>query len=53
MQFQCEVRKVSAKKTASLDMVYQIVLETGDASVLALGALSPEALLDISVEPDA
>ena len=52
MNFEAEIKKVTAKKTASLDMSYQIVLETHNPEVLSLGALSPETLINVEVTPN-
>lgn len=52
MNFQAEIKKVTAKKTASLDMNYQVVLETNNPDVLSLGALSPETLINVEVTPN-
>ena len=52
MNFIAELKQVSSKKTASLDIVYKIVLETNDPQVLGLGALKPEALLRVEVSVD-
>lgn len=48
--FPAEVKQVSSKKLASLDIEYRVVLTTNDPSVLNLGALDSEALLDVTVE---
>jgi hypothetical protein len=53
MKFDCEIKKVTAKKLVSLDMEYEIVLRTPDPEVLSLGALSPETLLTVEVTPHA
>lgn len=50
LTFTAEIKQVSSKKTASLDIVYKLVLETNDASVLGLGALSPESLFKVTVQ---
>lgn len=52
MNFQAEIKQVSSKKTASLDIVYKVVLETNDPQVLGLGALSAETLVSVTVEAD-
>lgn len=51
MQFSAEIKEVKAKKLASMDMSYRIIIETSDPAVLALGAMSPETLVRIKVEP--
>lgn len=53
MNFTAELKQVSSKKTASLDIVYRVVLETNDPQVLGLGALSAETLVKVEVTPNA
>jgi hypothetical protein len=50
MIFNAEVKEVNAKKTASLDVMYRVVLLTSDSSVLALGALEGDSMLKVRVE---
>lgn len=50
LNFTAEVKKVEAKKLASLDIAYQVVLYTDDPSVLALGALQGDTMLKVSME---
>lgn len=50
LEFTAEVRKVEARKLASLDVSYQVVLYTDNPAVLALGALSGDSVLKVSVE---
>ena len=45
LTFIAEVVEVKSKKTASLDVTYRIVLQTEDANVLGLGALTGDTLL--------
>lgn len=49
-KFVAEIRKVTSKKTASLDIVYQVVLETNDPAVMMLGAINADMLVDVTVE---
>lgn len=51
MQFLSEIKQVSSKKTASNDIEYRIVLATNDPTVLGLGALNAEQLVNVKVEP--
>lgn len=51
MEFDSEIIEVKAKKTASLDISYRVVLQTSDPAVLALGAMSPETMVKVKVEP--
>lgn len=48
--FPAEVKQVSSKKTASLDLEYRVVLATSDPRVLQLGVLDADVLLDVTVE---
>lgn len=52
MQFIAEVKKVSQRKTASLDQVYQVVLETDNSQILDLGKLPADVIVKITVEVD-
>lgn len=49
-QFIGEIKKVEARKTVSLDMVYKIVIETPDASILSLGALPPDITVKVEIK---
>lgn len=51
MNFDAEIIEVKAKKTASLDISYRVIIQTNDPAVLALGAMSPETMVKIKVEP--
>lgn len=51
-KFKAEVIEVKSKKTASLDVSYRVVLQTDDPSVLALGQLSGDTLLNVEVSTD-
>lgn len=50
LQFDAEVKEVNAKKNASLDVTYRLILHTNDPSVLALGALEGDTMFKVSVE---
>jgi hypothetical protein len=50
LDFQAEVKEVNAKKTASLDVTYKVVLLTSDPNVLALGAIDGDLMVKVSVE---
>ena len=50
IEFSAEVKKVEAKKLASLDVAYSIVLHTDNPNVLALGTLSGDKLLKVIIE---
>lgn len=49
-KFVAEIKKTSQRKTASLDNVYQIVLETDNAEILDLGKLPADTLVKVTVE---
>jgi len=49
LTFIAEVVEVKSKKTASLDVTYRIVLQTEDANVLGLGALTGDTLLKVDI----
>ena len=51
MKFEAELKKVTAKKLVSLDMEYEIVLRTQNPEVLSLGAVDPETLFRVEVNP--
>lgn len=48
--FDAEIKKVSSKKLASLDMEYQVVLSSNDLNLYSLGELPAEALITVTVE---
>lgn len=48
--FEAEVKQVNARKLANLDVKYRVLLETNDPSVLALGVLSGDTGVKVSVE---
>jgi hypothetical protein len=50
LEFDAEIKEVSAKRLASLDTEYRLILLTPDPSVLNLGALDNESLLRVTVE---
>lgn len=52
MEFVSEVKKVSQRKTASLDQVYQLVLETDNPNILDLGKLPADVTVRVKVEVD-
>lgn len=52
MKFVAEIKQVKSKKTASLDLIYSLVLETNDPQVLGLGALNAETLVNVTVEAE-
>lgn len=50
IQFLAEVIEVKSKKTASLDVTYRVVFQTNDLSVLSLGTLDGDTMVDVKVE---
>lgn len=48
--FDAEVKKVSSRKTASLDMEYQVVLVSDDPNVMNLGVYAADVLFKITVK---
>lgn len=52
LKFTAEVKQVSSKKTASLDLIYRVVLETEDPSILSLGTLPADQLVNVEVSVD-
>lgn len=44
LTFPAEIKKVSSKKLASLDVEYQVVLSAADAAVMGLGQLAATSL---------
>lgn len=49
-EFVAEIKQVSSRKTASLDIVYKLVLETNDPGIMALAALDADVMLAIKAE---
>lgn len=50
VSFTAEVKEVKSSKTASLDMVYRLVLISDDPTVNSLGLLSADSLVNVTVE---
>ena len=50
LTFPAEIKQVSSRKLASLDLEYRVVLLTPDPSVLNLGALNADMIVNVSVE---
>jgi hypothetical protein len=50
MKFLAELKRCSQRKAASLDNVYQIVLETENSEVLDLGKYNPETNFKIDIK---
>lgn len=52
LELKCEIKEVKAKKLASLDMEYRLVLITNDPAALALGTIEGNQLVDVTIEPE-
>ena len=48
--FPAEIKKTTSRKTASGDMVYQVVLESWDPTLMNLAVIAPDVLVDVTVE---
>lgn len=51
--FTAEVKEVSSKKTASLDVQYRVSLLTDNPAVLALGTLNGDTFVNVEITPEA
>ena len=51
IEFPAEIKKVSSKKLASLDVEYQLTLSTADAAVMNLGLIPGDIMVLVKVEP--
>lgn len=49
IKFTAEIKKVSSKKLASLDIEYQCVLASNDLNLYALGELPADAIVTVTV----
>lgn len=49
MVFKAEIKRTSQRKVASLDNVYQVVLETDDPNILDLGKLPSDTLVEVTI----
>lgn len=50
IQFAGEIKQVSSRKLASLDLEYKVVLLTSDPAVMNLGTLAGDQLFNVTVE---
>lgn len=50
LNFAAEVKEVSAKKLASLDMQYRVVLYTDNPDVLSLGTVAGDSLVKVGID---
>ena len=52
MKFIAEIKKTSQRKSASLDNIYQIVLETDDNKILDLGKLPADTVVKVEIKDE-
>lgn len=52
MNFTAEIKRTSQRKAASLDNVYQVVLETDNPQILDLGKLPSDTVVMVSIESE-
>lgn len=50
LNFVAEVKEVKARKTASLDIEYRVVIVTDSPDVLSLGTLSGDQLISVGID---
>lgn len=50
MDFQAEIKQVSASKQVSNDITYKLVLETSNPLLLDLGKLPSDTIVTVSIE---
>ena len=50
MEFEAELKRTSQRKAASLDNVYQVVLETDNPMVLDLGKLPSDTTFIVTIQ---
>lgn len=50
LTFDAEIKQVTSKKLASLDVAHRVVLETDESSVVALGMLDGDVRVRVTVE---
>lgn len=50
MQFIAELKKTTQRKAASMDQIYQLVLETNDPTILDLAKLPYETAFNVTIE---
>lgn len=52
MEFIAEIKRTSQRKAASLDNIYQIVLETDNPELLELGKLPSDRTVKVIIQVD-
>lgn len=50
MEFIAEIKRTSQRKVASLDNIYQIVLETDNPALMDLGKLPADTIVKCTLE---
>lgn len=50
MKFTAEIKQTKQRKTASLDNIFQVVLETDNSEILDLGKLPPDTTVTVTIE---
>lgn len=50
MNFVAEIKRTSQRKAASLDNIYQVVLETDNSEILDLGKLPSDTAVKVTIE---
>ena len=52
MEFIAEIKRTSQRKAASLDNIFQVVLETDNPMILDLGKLPSDKIVKVIIEVD-
>lgn len=50
LTFEAEIKQVTSKKLANLDVKHRVIFETIESSVVALGILDGDVTVKVSVE---
>lgn len=50
LTFDAEIKQVTSKKLASLDVAHRVIFETLESSVVALGVLDGDVVVRVTVE---
>jgi len=50
MEFIAEIKRTSQRKAASLDNIFQVVLETDNPMILDLGKLPSDKIVKVTIE---
>lgn len=49
-KFLAEIKQVQSRKTPSLDLIYKIVLESDDPTLIDLGKLPADTMVKVTIE---